>query len=106
MPSKSSRAIPGVGVGGRRQECLGVVPALNVEPLTDRLAIDRVGHWDAGVTMAFDVVQEPVEPFLPLVGLGVPCPAGQVLEPASTIGLEALCSEFLERCVSTHVPSL
>ena len=31
---------------------------------------------NAGVTVAIDVVQQPVEPFLPPVGEGVPCPAG------------------------------
>jgi len=38
--------------------------------------------------MAFDVVLESSKTFLPLVGLGVPCPAGQILEPPLTIGIE------------------
>jgi hypothetical protein len=51
-------------------------------------AIDRVGLRDAGVTVAFDVVQESAETFLPLVGLAVPCPSGQVVESALAISLK------------------
>ena len=62
--------------------------ALRFDPLTELVAIDRVGHRDAGVTVAFDVVQESAETLLPLVGAGVPRPAGQILEPASAVGVK------------------
>ena len=67
---------------------IGVVPALNVDPLPERVAVERVSHRDAGVTMAFDVFQEPLEALLPLVGTEVPRPAGQLLESAFAIGVK------------------
>ena len=54
-----------VGVKG----AFGVSEALLCGPRTKRVAIDRAGQWDAGVTGAFDVVQESAEALFPLVGL-------------------------------------
>ena len=73
-----------IGVKG----AFGVVVALPYDPLPELVAIDRVGLRDAGVTVAFDVIQESAETLLPLVGAGVPCPAGQVLESALAIGVK------------------
>ena len=38
--------------------------------------------------MALDILQESAETLLPLVGVGVPCPAGQVLESAFAISVK------------------
>jgi hypothetical protein len=57
-------------------------------PPAELVAIDRVRARDAGVSVLFDVLLESAEPFLPLVGLGVPCPAGQFLESALAIGFK------------------
>ncbi len=62
--------------------------ALGSDPRAERVAIIGVGPWDAGITVVFDVVLESAEPLLPPVGLGIPCPAGQVLESALAIGLK------------------
>src|SRR5271165_5791161 len=42
-----------------------VVNALLAHPRAERVAIVCVGPWDAGVTVAFDVVQQSAEPLLP-----------------------------------------
>ena len=60
------------------EHAFGVVDALQADPPTESVAIDSVGIRDAGITVAFDVVQELAEPLLPLVDDGVPCPAGQL----------------------------
>ena len=73
-----------IGVKG----AFGAVDALPTDPPTERVAIERVALWDAGVTVASDVVQQPAETLLPPVGVGVPCPAGQVLESAFAIGVK------------------
>ena len=84
----SSRAGPGVGVGDRRQGCLCRASALLRDPRTEPVAIVGVAERDAGVTVAFDVVQESAEALLPLGGVRVPCPAGQLLEFAFAVGVE------------------
>ena len=89
-----------VGVKGAS----GVVDALVCDPPTEPVAIDLVGRRDPGVTVAFDVVQESAEPLLPLVGEGVPCPAGQGLESALAVGVKG-ASGVAERCWLTHAPS-
>jgi hypothetical protein len=66
----------------------GVVVALRLDPGTERVAIDHVGLRDAGVTVAFYVVQGAAETLLPLVDR-VPRPAGQVLESALTVDIKA-----------------
>ncbi len=43
----------------------GIDTALSFDPQTELVAIDRVALRDAGVTVEFDVVQEPAEAFLP-----------------------------------------
>ncbi len=60
----------------------GIVAALFFNPHAESLVFGHVGDRDSGVTMPFDVVQKSAETVLPLVGMGVPCPAGQVLELA------------------------
>ena len=84
QPGSSWSRLFAVGVKG----AFGVVVALHGDPLTERVAIDRVGRRDAGVTVAFDVVAESAETLLPLVGVGVPCPAGQVLESVLAVGVK------------------
>ena len=65
-----------------------VLDPLIVDPMTELVAIERVGRRDASVTVAFDICLELVETLLPQVGFGVPCPAGHVLESAFAIGLK------------------
>jgi hypothetical protein len=68
--------------------------ALHLDPPTEWVAIDLVGFSDARVTMSFDVLLESAEAFLPLVGVGVPCPAGQGLKPALAIGVKRALSRW------------
>ena len=100
QPGRSCESALAVGVKG----AFGVAVALRVDPHTERVAIDGVGPRDAGVTVAFDVVQESAETLLPLVGAGVPGPAGQVLESALAVGVKGALGVG---CVAllTHRPS-
>ena len=61
-----------------------------LDPLTQPVAVDGVRRGNAGVTVAFDVVQQLAEAFLPLVSTGVPCPAGQGQE--SALPVEVKCA--------------
>jgi hypothetical protein len=66
-----------------------VVPlTLTTDPPTEPVAIDGIGLRDAGVAVAFDVVEELTELLLPFVGVGIPCPAGQLLKPVLMVGVE------------------
>ena len=67
---------------------LGVPVALHVDPLAEPVAIDVVGQRDTGVTVAFDIVQEPAEAFIPLLRMGVPGPAWKFLKSRLTVGGE------------------
>src|SRR6516225_9326602 len=66
----------------------GEVIPLRISPRTERVAVDRVGLRDAGMTVALDVLQEPSETLLPPVGPRVPVPAGQVLKTVLTVGFK------------------
>lgn len=90
-----------VGIKG----AVGMEVALRDHPLTEPIAIDRVGHWDAGVTVAFDVVLESAETLLPLVSAGIPCPAGQPLESAFAVSLKGAFAVELALRTDPHTPS-
>ena len=62
--------------------------ALTCDPGAEPVAIDGAGRGDACVTVEFDVLDEPGETFLPLVGECVPRPAGQLVEPPLAIGAQ------------------
>src|SRR5271156_82825 len=62
---------------------------LQGDPLAETVAIDDAWPWDAGMTVVLDEVQQSREPVLPLVGLGGPCPAGQLSESTLTVSLKA-----------------
>ena len=62
--------------------------ALPTDPCTELVAVHRVGLRDAGVTVAFHVVQQSAETFLPQVGACLPCPTGQVLESLLAVGVK------------------
>jgi hypothetical protein len=64
--------------------------ALRVDPHAEVEAIHLVGQRDAGVTVTFDVVQEPAETLLPLVGVRAPRPVLQVLKPVFAVGLKSV----------------
>ncbi len=70
------------------KDASAVKAALRYDPRPELVAIHRVGGRDAGVTVVFDVVQQSAEPLLPPVGLGIPCPAGQVFEPVFVVGVQ------------------
>ncbi len=72
----------------RIEGSLGVFVALHTNPLTELVAIDRVGLRDAGMTVASDVARKSPETILPVVGEGVPRPAGQLLKSAFASGLK------------------
>jgi hypothetical protein len=58
----------------------GVVIALPCDPRTERVVIVvLVGPGDVSVTIAVDVALQVAKALLPPLGLGVPCPAGQVV---------------------------
>ena len=59
-----------------------------IDPLTELVTINGVRGRDAGVAVAFDVVLKSAESFLPLIGVGIPCPTGQLLESTLTIRIE------------------
>ena len=101
----SSRAGPESVLAVSVKGAFGVDVRCVIDPLTEPVAIDRVGLRDAGVTVAFDVVQESAETLLPLVGAGVPCPAGQLLESVLAVGVKGAFGVLL-RCILTHLPSL
>ena len=87
-----------VGVEG----AVGVIPALYVDPLTEPVAIDRVGVQDAGVTVALDIVHESAETLLPQVGVGSHVQPGRSW---SRRWWSASSLLRLWRCVLTHSPS-
>jgi hypothetical protein len=62
--------------------------ALIADPCSELVAVDRVGVRDAGITMAFDVVQKSGEAFLPLVGVRTPCPAWQLFESVLAVSVK------------------
>lgn len=64
--------------------------ALRVDPHAEVEAIHLIGQRDAGVTVPFDVVQEPAETLLPLVGVRAPRPVLQVLKPVFAVGLKSV----------------
>jgi hypothetical protein len=70
------------------QGAFDVVIALFADPCAELVAIDGVPLWDAGVTVAFDVVHESAEARLPLLGERIPCPAGQVFQSTLAISLQ------------------
>ena len=55
---------------------LFVALTLMTDPRTEPGAIDGIELWDAGVAVAFDVVEESAEFLLPVVDVGIPCPPG------------------------------
>ena len=68
--------------------------ALITDPRTEPVAIAGIALRDADVTVVCDVVQESPETLLPLVGEGVPCPAGQVFESTLATGLKGAFGVF------------
>ena len=76
-----------VAVTIRVKSSSGAEGALVADPVTELVAVlVLVLRRDASVTVAFDVVQESAETFLPLSGDSVPGPAGQFLKPMLAIG--------------------
>jgi hypothetical protein len=74
---------------------VGLAVALRVDPLTEPVAIDRVGVGDEGVTVLFDVAQQLVETLLPLVG--APAAAGVPPRRTNPTRMEPLraCDELI-----------
>src|SRR5271156_4316350 len=56
--------------------------ALGSDPPAQPVTINDILPRDARVAVLLDVVQESVEALLPSVGIGIPCPTGQLPEPA------------------------
>ena len=53
---------------------------------------------NVGVTVTFDVVQEPGEALVPPLGVRVPRPAVEVLQPVFAIGAEGAFDERRVAC--------
>ena len=86
------------------KSALGMIDALLDNPRTEPVVIDHIRVRHSGVTLTCDVAQELAEPLLPLVGVGVPCPAAQLWSrrwrSASRVPLS-----WPERWLETHTPS-
>ena len=67
---------------------LSVKRALCTDPRTERVAVDRVGLRDAGVTMVFGVVEELAKTLLPLGSGRVPSPARQVVKTPFAVSVK------------------
>jgi hypothetical protein len=71
-----------------------------VDPTTGRVAIDREGRGDAGVTVAFSVVHESAETLLPLVGLRAEALAADVRgDPVVRLFVAHVGGEFVAKVI-------
>jgi len=96
LPQATETLLPHVGEGVTRptvhlleslfaisdKSAVSVLDTLFLDPGAELVAIDRVRPRHAGVTVAFDILLQTAETFLPPVGVRGPGSAGHVLESA------------------------